>query len=614
MSSIKVVGLAIGIVPIVVEILKSYRTTKDRLKSFAHHDLVIDDMHLRYRVAATNFSNNCQLLLKPVVDDPRELSGMVDDVKHEGWKIASLEERFRSFLGRDYELCEEIVVRIRNVLRETQVQLAELDKSDAESSTLNRIHQAFDITLKKNQYHRWLDELDQWNAKLGNLRAQRCELQKRHTYRPKWTVPRRYADIHTASQRLHESLQESWSCTNASHIGHQAKLSLDAQVEDVTAQLDMVIACCRRDSLQSQKGQAEAPIWLHIQSITTNAPTQTPSTKLPALADVPATPSYVEWPLLDTPPFRSVVQVDKKILKRVRFDDLSEQKETSSQPSSKSGGNPKTTSDSAGLSFASQNLKATQSVCCYLSKACLSTNCKNPCLGYLETQEVPKTFKFIFYGAGQNTETQITNKASRKTSNPINGMLQRLTTLHQLTLAHKLAIAVLQYHSTSWLAPDWDLHDVSCFPGANLLSEADITRTLQSLRLSTQFPPATSSTLAKKSQDPNQLKYMYGIRNLTLAKLGVALLEIGFRKDISTLSTEEMPHPVISARKALSEPSSSMAMLGKRYIKMARQCIDCDFSCGEDLNEENLRSAVYTDVVCTLEDMIKDWKRFIGVR
>lgn len=127
MSGIEAAGLAIGLVPIVIEILKSYRATRDRLKTFARYTQVVYDVQLRFRVAATNFSNDCQLLLKAVVEDARELSEMVEDPEHDGWQDASLEERFRKFLERDYELCEEVIVRIRDVLRKTQAKLSKLN-------------------------------------------------------------------------------------------------------------------------------------------------------------------------------------------------------------------------------------------------------------------------------------------------------------------------------------------------------------------------------------------------------------------------------------------------------------------------------------------------------
>jgi hypothetical protein len=244
MSGIEIAGLAFGVVPVVVEILKSYRVTRERLRTFTHRAQVIYGVQLRYRAAATNFSNECQLLLKNVVEDPRELTEMIEDPHHSGWQGASLEKQFAGFLERDHALCEEIVVRIRNILRDTQSELSKLDQADVQAAgsseapqtATQRLYQAFNICRKENQYRRWLDDLDQWNNKLGRLRAQRCKLNKRHKSLPsacaiRKAAPRQWNDIRTAAQRLHESLRESWSCSNISHTGHQAKLSLEAKAD-----------------------------------------------------------------------------------------------------------------------------------------------------------------------------------------------------------------------------------------------------------------------------------------------------------------------------------------------------------------------------------------------
>ena len=253
MSGIEVAGLVFGVIPIVVEILKSYGATRDRLKTFLRHAQVVNDVQLRFRVAATNFRNDCHLLLKTVVDDTRQLSEMVKDPTHDGWQDPALEGRFRSFLDRDYELCEEIMVKIRDTLRKTQAKLVKFNRSLTDHrapANIVAFYQAFNIARKENQYRQWLDDLDHWNSKLGHLRTQRCKLIKRQKYPEscliRKAVPRKYLDIQVASQRLHESLQDSWSCSNLSHEGHQAKLSLEAKADYGAVRLDMAIACRRR--------------------------------------------------------------------------------------------------------------------------------------------------------------------------------------------------------------------------------------------------------------------------------------------------------------------------------------------------------------------------------
>lgn len=140
---------------------------------------------------------------------------------------------------------------------------------------------------------------------------------------------------------------------------------------------------------------------------------------------------------------------------------------------------------------------------------------------------------------------------------------------------------------------------------------------MQTLHLSAQFPSDSSTVQLDSVSDPEELSYVYGIRNLTLAGLGVDLLEIASRTDLVNSALAQLfsfPHRVINARKLLREdrPSTSLSTLGKGYFKVARKCIDCDFSSGEDLTSEALRSAVYTEVICALEDMITAWNKFMA--
>lgn len=254
MSGIEVAGLVFGVIPIIIEILKSYRTTRDRLNAFRKHSQIVNEVQLRYRVAATNFNNDCQLLLKAVVDDAREISKMMGDPQHSGWRDPQLEARFRAFLEPNYTLFEDIITLIRDVLRKTQEDLQGCFEQPpgpgSQHITARRLYLAFNISRKENKYRRWFDTLDSWNKKLSKLRKQRCKLQKQCYVQSsclvRKVVPQEYTDIQVASHRLHKSLQESWSCTNDAHTKHQAKLSLEATAEHGSVRLDIVIACRKR--------------------------------------------------------------------------------------------------------------------------------------------------------------------------------------------------------------------------------------------------------------------------------------------------------------------------------------------------------------------------------
>jgi hypothetical protein len=254
MSGIEIAGLVFGVIPIVVEILKSYSTAKGRLVTFQRHAEVVCDIHLRFQVAAANFNNDCRLLLQAVVSHPGDVSEMIGNPKHKGWQEQGndIEKRLQNLLQQDYELCQNIVTRLRDILRETQESLIKLEGGlenvkQSRHETTRKIWHAFNTSRKENEYVRQLDLLDKWNKALSKLRKQRCKIQKRRNVSSaciiRKSVPRSYQQIRVASQQLGESLHDSWSCTNASHSGHQAKLSLDARSGNDDVQLDIVVAC-----------------------------------------------------------------------------------------------------------------------------------------------------------------------------------------------------------------------------------------------------------------------------------------------------------------------------------------------------------------------------------
>ncbi|KAL0262299.1 hypothetical protein SLS55_003741 [Diplodia seriata] len=206
----------------------------------------------------------------------------------------------------------------------------------------------------------------------------------------------------------------------------------------------------------------------------------------------------------------------------------------------------------------------------------------------------------------------------------LNTKIGVLPKLQRFVLAHKLASTVLQYYLTPWLLEDWRLQDISYFGHTTGASMEDIVRDMETLHLSTTFPKripnpnSTSASAPAGDINPGDgettrtvkplYRYTYGIRNMTLAKLGLALLEIGHKKDISSFDLGSWQHDVISAR-ILAD--GSYTDLGPRYQRIVRKCIECNFSAEDDLDAEDLRNAVYTNVICELESLITAHKRLL---
>jgi hypothetical protein len=355
--------------------------------------------------------------------------------------------------------------------------------------------------------------------------------------------------------------------------------------------------------ISTSRTSLDVPIWLQIRSITSLTSLKAPASPPPTLVNT--LHDKFEDRIAQIPDKPKPKGSNSK--KRVRFGDPRDDDRRVRTPEVGSTGTTHT------QSFVMLDLKTTKSVCCHVSKVRSSTSsCQDGCVGYLDVSKAMPITRFIFYDASKLATKETGSLSMSQEATPINSLMQRLQILQQITLAHKLAEAVLQYHSTSWLPQAWTLKDVAYFADTTQSNTSDISDALNSLHLSNRFPDDASLNVQAK-QKSLDLKHTYGIRNLTLARLGVALLEICAQRNISGSSLDHTPHEIIVARKLLDEGHHSIMTLGNKYLEIVRKCIHCDFSCDDDLNGEALQSAVYTEVVCALQEMKTRWEKFFGI-
>jgi uncharacterized protein YdiU (UPF0061 family) len=135
---------------------------------------------------------------------------MMEDPAHKRWQEQGreIELRLRNLMQQDYELCENIVTRLRDILRETRNSLSKLENSlgnakQPQHEFKRKIWHAFNTSRKENEYLRQLESLDRWNKSLGKLCKQRRKIQKRRNVTSaciiRKAVPRSYQEIRVAS-------------------------------------------------------------------------------------------------------------------------------------------------------------------------------------------------------------------------------------------------------------------------------------------------------------------------------------------------------------------------------------------------------------------------------
>ncbi|KAI4592497.1 hypothetical protein KJ359_011079 [Pestalotiopsis sp. 9143b] len=154
---------------------------------------------------------------------------------------------------------------------------------------------------------------------------------------------------------------------------------------------------------------------------------------------------------------------------------------------------------------------------------------------------------------------------------------------------------------TPWWRSYWSLENVYYFPSNN--DDANLAKSLQTLHLSAEIDSRQamrdeswmSGRLSPaEPQDAGEAQLLYGIRNLALYSLGVALLQID---RWSTMNADD----VVAIRRLARQTSR----LGPRFQEVVQKCVDCDFGQGDDLEKPMLRNAVYGSVICEIEDLIR---------
>ncbi|KAL7773678.1 hypothetical protein CFE70_003644 [Pyrenophora teres f. teres 0-1] len=248
------------------------------------------------------------------------------------------------------------------------------------------------------------------------------------------------------------------------------------------------------------------------------------------------------------------------------------------------------------------NLCLEKSICNYLKRsyrACGGSPTKN-CVGYLET---PQLYKHMFFARHKTP-----NIPEYNTVYSVFDIMQQeaddaLDVQDQLKLAHKAAVAILQYNNTPWLPERWRLNQLGYFGSGTNFDETALKTLHLSSQISTphqSIPPTAMDGIEAANQVSDEIRY--GINNLPLFFLGVALLEIAHWKPLEEkMIARDCSDQVYAARRL----ACGRAPLGPEYQKIAQKCLQCNFGFGTKLNSKGLQAAVYNDVVCELEDIIE---------
>jgi len=186
-----------------------------------------------------------------------------------------------------------------------------------------------------------------------------------------------------------------------------------------------------------------------------------------------------------------------------------------------------------------------------------------------------------------------------------------VSVVQQYKLTLKLTRAVLQFHSTPWFEEEWSIRQLLVMPGPYGWQEelpVYINSKLSSVKAATPDQSMNAEGAMYNMQANNGAKaplstaHRRGVYNITLFCLGIALLEIAHWKPLDKLREDWYDEDNIDTARRIANGNS---VLGKWYDEAIRRCLRCDFGFGSDLKKAELQRAVYSDVICPLDELIE---------
>ncbi|PVH71685.1 hypothetical protein DL98DRAFT_503310 [Cadophora sp. DSE1049] len=584
-------SLALGVIPLVGVVIKSYKEVYSKLKTFRHCSSTVQRVQKKLKFQRRVFENECHLLLRFVLDDDSVVADMKSDSDHDNWKDKGLDRQMRERLSQNYKACLQIVEDIRSAiegmaeeLRCFHVLAIQDGKGKNVKSTLKRVRDGVKVAFNKTKYDEAIDDLRNSNIDLKGLREQINELRQPRqcdAARSRALIPKQLGSLNKtrrASKALYEALIQAWSCSEPSHLHHLVKLFVDT--ESVEADVQMNLAIYHGDGMNLVQASL-VQLQVRCQNL-----------------------GWIEAPRLLIPgafpdPAR---ERPRKRMKAVRFDEACSRPPPLGNVSCDDGCSP------PGQQYwsTSCDLRHSKDICSELTRKWLhqSSGTDSRCLGYIDIQ-LDENFRHSFYPVHGKAEHGMIAPEDLITADQIFDLSTDgfLSTIDKLKLARSLVSLVLKFHSTPWLGEYWRLQDISFFRrGKNLPAS------LQTLHLGVEFAQSntkqigssmegvmltpSNNDVSQASEDEQNHRIFCGIHNMTLHSLGVALLQIDRWTRVEL-------EDVLKVRKM-----AMRASLGPRYQEITQKCLACDFGYGWDLARPQLQRAVYDDVVGALETMI----------
>ncbi|XXH02855.1 hypothetical protein Hte_009243 [Hypoxylon texense] len=591
------VSLSLAIAPLLVEVIKGFRTLNSKLKVFRNYSREVARIQTRFSVQIDFFQSECEILIRKIPGDDVQASTLFKARQPEDVSRKLL-EGLKEHLGRRFEAFESTFKDIQGSLQSLEVELrgfGEIDTERQAGETLReavkRLKKRIKITVNQSAYDEALERLKESNFNLKNIRKHAEELNSQNLcvkgttcasrrLPPELSALRR---ARLAAHAFYQAMNASWVCEEKKHQRHLLRLFMNTEAkEDIRMnilvvggsqfQVKELTSATINGSQTGEEGVYRGETLGHDQ---------------PEVFSLEVRSSVLDYSAY--PAALSESRVTKR--QRVQWADHGVHRELDNSFDRQRA----TSSLKTNMKEYVVNLQPTSDIgrlrkvgCKTIADAFQSGDC----LGYLDVQVQNCTYRNSFYRwPGQVCSQDLIPLADapsipQSLNELFNYPIHEYYDIRdQLELAKSMVSVVLKFHSTPWLDHWWTLKDIGYLNASNKM--IDVLNTLYLGAVLGCSPRLDLPEACQKEQNPRP-----GIKNAALYNLGVALLQIDRWKDLDPNAAADI------------DKLSVWSRFGPKYRDIVQRCLHCNFGVDYDLTKPKLQTAVLDKVMGELDSML----------
>ena len=216
-TGIEAAGLALAILPLVVNQLDNYALGLEKIKLFRKYKVQLLDYAAELGTQRTILLNTLLKCLEGVVDDHDQRADLISNPKGPGWKDPDLEDQLRDKLGQSYEPFKGTVNSLCNHLEYLSHKLGAEAPDPSVAPTKPMKSMKFRKILSSAVYKDLLEKIDKTNQTLKTLIDQSQDLEQTRrgsSYRQRKSLKRHREQRKHARELYRIMIQEKrcWSC------------------------------------------------------------------------------------------------------------------------------------------------------------------------------------------------------------------------------------------------------------------------------------------------------------------------------------------------------------------------------------------------------------------